>query len=164
MPEEPANKARAWPIYVIALLLLLQAVAFVGLNFFYLSAELASQPGQSPAALFKQLDLDQPLNQLPPDKIKSLTVVISTILLAPLAIPAALAAVAFLFLLRSGWLLAMITQVAGLLFCLMLYLEFKPPVVYPLMAYCIVMVLYLNVNEVRLAFLAKSTTTPISNY
>jgi len=37
----------------------------------------------------------------------------------------------------------------------MLYLEIKPPLVYPLMVYGILMVLYLNVQDVRLAFFTK---------
>jgi hypothetical protein len=40
----------------------------------------------------------------------------------------------------------------ALLACLMLYLEIKSFIIYPVMLYCVLMVLYLNLNDVRLAF------------
>jgi len=72
-----------------------------------------------------------------------------------------LAAICFLFLFRFGWVTAMLTQVATLAICLMLYLEFKPIVVYPIMVYCILMVLYLNVNDVRLTFFTRKAREEI---
>jgi VanZ family protein len=54
---------------------------------------------------------------------------------------------------RRGWLLAAIAQGLSLAVSLWLYSWFQPTYVYPIMAYCILMILYLNSNEVRLAFL-----------
>ena len=156
MPEEATYRTRAWPIRVIALLLLLEAVVMVGLNFFYLSGELANKSTGEVNTIIEQLGFQENTEPLPVETTRAIEALISAIFLAPLAIPAVLAGIAFLFMFRFGWLLAMITQVAGLSLCLMLYFEFKPPLIYPIMVYCILMILYLNVHEVRLAFLSRA--------
>jgi hypothetical protein len=63
-----------------------------------------------------------------------------------------LSALSFLFLLRAGWLLAMVTQGVSLLSCLVLYFGFKPAVIFPVMLYCIVMAFFLNSANVRVVF------------
>ncbi len=63
-----------------------------------------------------------------------------------------LSALSFLFLRRRGWLLAAIAQGLSLAVCLWLYSLFQPGYVYPVMAYCILMILYLNSHDVRVAF------------
>ena len=68
------------------------------------------------------------------------------------AILAAVAAVGFLFMRRRGWLPAALAQTLGLGTCLALYAELEPVFVYPVMVYCIVMVLYLNSRDVRTVF------------
>jgi hypothetical protein len=69
------------------------------------------------------------------------------------AILAAVAAVGFLFMRRRGWLPAALAQTLGLGTCLALYAdELTPIFVYPVMVYCIVMVLYLNSRDVRAVF------------
>jgi hypothetical protein len=68
------------------------------------------------------------------------------------AILAAVAAVGFLFMRRRGWLPAALAQTLGLGTCLALYAELEPIFVYPVMVYCIVMVLYLNSRDVRSVF------------
>jgi hypothetical protein len=69
------------------------------------------------------------------------------------AILAAVAAVGFLFMRRKGWLPAALAQTLGLGTCLALYAdELTPIFVYPVMVYCIVMVLYLNSRDVRAVF------------
>lgn len=68
------------------------------------------------------------------------------------AIMAAVAAVGFLFLRRKGWLLAAFAQTLALGTCLTLYTELEPRFVYPVMLYCIVMILYLNSRYVRAVF------------
>ncbi len=150
MSKRSPDKARSWPIRVIALLLILQAVGLVGINAYHLSSQASPD-----AEINVGLETLQEINELPPEQIGPVKALISALLLAPLAIPALLAAIGFLFLLRFGWLLAMITQIVILLVCLMLYVEFKPVVIYPAMVYCILIVLYLNVHEVRLAFLTR---------
>jgi hypothetical protein len=68
------------------------------------------------------------------------------------AILAAVAAVGFLFMRRRGWLPAALAQTLGLVTCLALYADLEPVFVYPVMVYCIVMVLYLNSRDVRTVF------------
>jgi len=70
----------------------------------------------------------------------------------PAAILAAVAAVGFLFMRRRGLLPAALAQTLGLGTCLALYAELEPVFAYPVMVYCIVMVLYLNSHDVRVVF------------
>jgi hypothetical protein len=73
-------------------------------------------------------------------------------LFIPSAILTLLSALSFLFLHRRGWLLAAIAQGLSLAVCLWLYSLFQPGYVYPIMAYCILMILYLNSQDVRMVF------------
>ena len=73
-------------------------------------------------------------------------------LFIPSAILTLLSALSFLFLYRRGWLLAAIAQGLSLAVCLWLYSWFQPGYVYPIMAYCILMILYLNSQDVRVVF------------
>lgn len=104
----------------------------------------------------EQLEADAMLSQGLTEAVEQ-AVVIALMLGIP-AVLALLAALGFLFLFRIGWLLAMIVQSLTLLACLLLYTEWEeilyqePVFVYPVMLYCIVMVLYLNSSDVRAAF------------
>jgi len=88
------------------------------------------------------------------------------LLLGPTAVLALLAAFGFLFMLRVGWLLAMVVQALTLLTCLLLYAEWEeflpeePMIIYPVMLYCIVMVLYLNSSDIRAAFHVRRRREP----
>jgi hypothetical protein len=73
-------------------------------------------------------------------------------LFVPSAILTLLSALSFLFLHRRGWLLAAIAQGLSLAVCLWLYSLFQPGYVYPIMAYCVLMILYLNSQDVRVVF------------
>jgi hypothetical protein len=73
-------------------------------------------------------------------------------LFIPSAILTLLSALSFLFLYRRGWLLAAIAQGLSLAVCLWLYSLFQPGYVYPIMAYCVLMILYLNSQDVRMVF------------
>ena len=48
--------------------------------------------------------------------------------------------------------LAAIAQGMSLAVCLWLYSWFQPGYVYPIMAYCVLMILYLNSQDVRMVF------------
>lgn len=156
MAETLADKRRAWPIRVIALLLLLQALGLVGLNLYNIDRQLKAQSGLS--LNFDDVDTLEEYNNLLPQQRRLADAVITGIFLMPLAVVALAAAISFFFLFQFGWVLAMITQTVVLLVCLMLYIELKPGIVYPVMAYSILMVLYLNIHEVRLAF--RATDAP----
>ena len=73
-------------------------------------------------------------------------------LFVPSAVLTLLSALSFLFLHRRGWLLAAIAQGLSLAVCLWLYSLFQPGYVYPIMAYCVLMSLYLNSQDVRVVF------------
>ena len=73
-------------------------------------------------------------------------------LFIPPAVLTLLSALSFLFLQRRGWLLAAIAQGLSLAVCLWLYSWFQPGYVYPIMAYCTLMILYLNSQDVRMVF------------
>jgi hypothetical protein len=73
-------------------------------------------------------------------------------LFIPSAILTLISALSFLFLYRRGWLLAAIAQGLSLAVCLWLYSWFQPGYVYPIMAYCVLIILYLNSQDVRMVF------------
>ena len=62
----------------------------------------------------------------------------------------------FLVLRRKGWLLAAIAQGLSLGCLLWLYTLFQPGYVYPIMAYCVLMILYLNSHDVRVVFFPRA--------
>jgi hypothetical protein len=158
MSKTSPGKTRSWPIRIIALLLLLQAVGLAGGNVYNISAQVGEQQNLDAWAdsFDAEVSAAEEIGDLSPETLAVVKAFVSGVLLIPLAVPALLAAIGFLFLLRFGWTLAMITQVVALLFCLILYLDFfKPFIIYPVMVYCVLMVLYLNVHDVRLAFLGR---------
>lgn len=78
--------------------------------------------------------------------------VLAFALFVPSVVLTLLSALSFLLLRRRGWLLAAIGQGLSLGVCLWLYSELQPWYVYPVMAYCVVMILYLNSQDVRMMF------------
>jgi len=92
----------------------------------------------------------QELSELSRREVEAL----ATVLLIPTAVLSFLAALSLLILARRGWLLAAVSQGLGLGVCLWLYSETEPELVYvyPVMAYCIFIVLYLNSRTVRHLF------------
>lgn len=70
----------------------------------------------------------------------------------PPAVLMVLSALGFLFMRRRGWLTAAIAQGLCLAACLWLYARYEPFYVYPIMIYCVLMILYLNSQGVRTVF------------
>jgi hypothetical protein len=93
---------------------------------------------------WRRIDLESPEHQAVEVAVFALFV--------PSAILTLLSALSFLFLRRRGWLLAAIAQGLSLAVCLWLYSLFQPGYVYPIMAYCVLMILYLNSQDVRVVF------------
>lgn len=75
----------------------------------------------------------------------------------PLALLTFFTAINFMLLRPMGWLLAMLIQSLTLLSTLILYFQWQSDFVYPIMLYCIIMVLYLNSSYVRHCFDDKIT-------
>jgi len=121
------------PVRVIGLLLILEVLGLAGLGVYE----------------FAQVDWQQ----LRPEAPSQRTIeVLALLLFVPPAVMALLSALSFLLLRRRGWLLAAIAQGVSLGICLWLYSEFQPVYVYPIMAYCILIILYLNSQDVRVVF------------
>jgi hypothetical protein len=122
------------PIRVIGLLLVLQLIALAGLG----------------AYEFVQVDWQRiQLDATPPPQAIE---VLAFALFAPSAVLTLLSALSFLLLRRKGWILAAIGQGLSLAVCLWLYSQLQPWYVYPVMAYCTLMILYLNSHDVRMMF------------
>ena len=138
---EKRRPSRSWMVRAAGLLLFLQAVGYVALCIY----------------LLWPFDWEATAQQdmLSPQQIDALSV---SLVLFPSAILAVLSAIGFLFLFRAGWLLAMVMQGATLLGCLAFYFDTKPPAIYPVMLYCIVMAFYLNSFDVRVAFHSGATS------
>ncbi len=115
------------------MLLILEVIGLVGLG----------------AYEFLQVDWQQVRFEEPPRQVIE---VAAFVLFVPPAVLTLLSALSFLLLRRKGWLLAAIAQGLSLAVCLWLYSEFQPGYVYPIMAYCVLMILYLNSHDVRVVF------------
>jgi hypothetical protein len=87
--------------------------------------------------------------EAPPDPVIE---ALAVFLFAPPAVMMFVAALGFLFMRRRGWILAAISQGLSLVICLWLYTELQPVYVYPIMAYCVFVILYLNSQDVRTVF------------
>ncbi len=122
------------PIRVIGLLLILQVIALIALG----------------AYEFVRVDWQRiQLDATPPPQAIE---VLAFILFAPSAALTLLSALSFLLLRRKGWILAALGQGLSLAVCLWLYSQLQPWYVYPIMAYCTLMILYLNSHDVRTMF------------
>ena len=148
----PTGTTRSWPVRANGLLLVLQAAGLAGIgayDIYQVDWQEIQQQIEFEATLSPELS-----------EAAEQAIVVALILGLP-AILALLAALGFFFLFRVGWLLAMIVQALALLACLLLYGEWEtvlyqePVFIYPVMLYCILMVLYLNSSDVRAAFQVK---------
>ncbi len=124
------------PIRVIGLLLILEVVGLIGLGLY-----------EAARVDWQRVNLEDPA--------RGVIEVAAIDLFAPPAVLTLLSGFSFLLLRRKGWLLAAIAQGLSLAVCLWLYTLFQPGYVYPVMAYCILMVLYLNSHDVRVVFHLK---------
>ncbi len=70
-----------------------------------------------------------------------------------------LAGLGFVLLRRRGWMLASVAQALIMLACLFFYGDSRPWFAYPIIAYCILMILLLNSRSVR-AVVHRRKLTP----
>ena len=131
---EPASTSRR-PVLAIALLLMLEAAGIAA----YGAYELSRVNWRSVVAA----------REVPPGEVIEALVMV---LFAPAVVLTLLAALGFLLLRRRGWLLAAISQGVVVATGLWLYAAYEPMYVYPIMAYAVLMILYLNVHDVRAVF------------
>ena len=126
---------------ILGVLLILQVVAMVGFGVW----------------LFSTIDWDRILTfaneqaqNLPKPLERQLEQAILYVIyfLAP-AILLLLAGLGFVLFRRRGWMLASVAQAIILLVCLFFYTDPRPWFAYPIIAYSILMILYLNSQGVR---------------
>lgn len=133
-----ADRTTRRPVRAIALLLVLQAL------------------GLAAAAGYGLLGFDSAdLRAGGARETRAEHAVIAAVIFALPVVLALLGAVGSLFALQWGWLLAELAQGLCLGGCLLLYSEWGPLYIFPAMAYCVLMVLYLNSRDVRVLFHAR---------
>ena len=144
------------PARLLGVLLLLQVVAMVGIGvWLYASVDwsavvnLSDQPGKV------QLDTNDR------DTAKKLirAIVYTIYFFAPVVL-LLLAGLGFVLLRRRGWMLASVAQALTMLACLFYYGTSRPWFAYPIIAYCILMILLLNSRSVR-AVVGRRRLTPV---
>jgi MFS family permease len=126
---------------ILGVLLILQVVAMVGFGIWLFSTidwdrilTLANEQAQNlPKPLERQLE----------------QAILYAIYFLPPAILLLLAGLGFVLLRRRGWMLASVAQAIIMLVCLFFYTDPRPWFAYPIIAYCILMILYLNSQGVR---------------
>jgi hypothetical protein len=135
---------------LLGVLLILQGVVLVGIGVYLILgvdwdrlSALANEQAQT---------LPKPLEQRLEQAILFVIFFISP------AVLLLLAGLGFVLLRRRGWLLASVAQGLTLLACLFFYPDPRPWFTYPIIAYCILMVLYLNSQGVRTVFHSKKIT------
>jgi hypothetical protein len=130
---------------VLGVLLILQVGALVGIGVLLLSGidwdrviELTNEQGQIQV---RSIDgaLLKPLEQA----------ILYVIYFLPPAILLLLAGLGFVLLRRRGWMLASVAQALIMMACLFFYTDPRPWFAYPIIAYGILMILYLNSQGVR---------------
>jgi hypothetical protein len=150
------DKTSSRPIRIVGLLLILQAIGLVGLIAYGLLQvdwqQVRSDAQQQGSGLEIQLDSSQ--EQEGP-VLEAVRAIGAAVLFLPSIVLAILGALGFLLFSRRGWLLASLAQTLSLGACMELYYESfwkNPGFIYPVMVYCILMILYLNSSEVRVVF------------
>ncbi|MBI1882183.1 MAG: hypothetical protein HYR94_28755 [Chloroflexi bacterium] len=139
-PAAREIQIRPWPVSVLGLLLLLQAVGLFDLGLFFFTGGLGLE-----RSLIVERLIAEPVNALA-----------MGVVFIPLSLLALLAAIGFFWVWRMAWLMAMLLQGLSLLTALVLYFNQKPGYVYVIMLYSIFMVVYLNYFETY-------TTSPLTS-
>jgi hypothetical protein len=130
---------------LLGVLLLVQVVAMVGIGVWLFASidwdaivNLSNEPGQ-----IRLQTNDKPVLK---DLVRA--VLFTVYFIAP-AVLLLLAGLGFVLLRRRGWMLASVAQALIMLACLFFYGDSRPWFAYPIIAYCILMILFLNSRSVR---------------
>jgi hypothetical protein len=140
-------------IKVVGLLLILQTIGLAGIGGYE----------------FARIDWDQLVFEQHGSEVSLQTeseqvaeAIVFIVLFFPPAVLMFLASLSLLLLKRRGWLLAAIAEGLCLGICLLIYSQPElntQGYIYPIMVYCILMVLYLNSREVRVVFHSRGGST-----
>jgi hypothetical membrane protein len=143
------GKAYYRPVRVIGLLLILQMIGLAGIGIYEFTRVEWDQ------LIFEQHGSEVTI-ETESEQVAEAVVFIAFFF--PPAVLMFLAGLSLLLLKRRGWLLAAIAQGLSLGICLFIYtnpeLETQS-YIYPIMIYCILMILYLNSQDVRVVFHSK---------
>jgi len=147
------DKISSRPIRVIGFLLILQAIGLAGIaavdlrqvDWQQVQLDFSPQP-QEGLEITEDWPQDQEVG------LEATRAIEVAVRFLPPVVLAILGALGFLFFSRRGWLLAALAQTLSLWACLQLYYEWNPGFIYPVMLYCILMILYLNSYNVRVVF------------
>lgn len=151
------DKTSSRPIRAVGLLLILQAIGLVGLLAYGL-LQVDWQQVRSDSQQGLEVEIQPDSSQQEGEEESGLVAaraIGAAILFLPSIVLAILGALGFLIFSRRGWLLASLAQTLSLGACMELYYGSvweKPGFVYPVMLYCVLMILYLNSSEVRVVF------------
>ena len=151
MPQPGMTSYR--PIRVIGLLMILQVIGLVVIG----AAEIASLDWTK--IDFQRSESPEVRVTVEPETEQEVEAVAFVLLFLPPAVLMLVAGLSFLLTKRRGWLLSAIAQGLSLAVCLWLYTGSNPRYVYLIMAYCILMILYLNSRDVRIVFHSKRDPT-----
>lgn len=140
---------------LLGVLLLLQVVAMVGLGVWLFASidwdaivNLSNKPGQ--------IRLQTTDKSVVKDFERA--ILFTVYFFAPVVL-LLLAGLGFVLLRRRGWMLASVAQALIMLSCLFFYGDSRPWFAYPIIAYCILMILLLNSRSVR-AVVHRRRLTP----
>ena len=140
---------------LLGVLLLLQVVAMVGIGVWLFASidwdaivNLSNKPGQ----------IRLQTNDKSVLKDFERAILFMVYFFAPVVL-LLLAGLGFVLLRRRGWMLASVAQALIMLACLFFYGDSRPWFAYPLIAYCILMILLLNSRSVR-AVVHRRQLTP----
>jgi cytochrome bd-type quinol oxidase subunit 2 len=141
----------SWPLRAISLLLFLQMMGLCIISAFFL----------------QQVDWERELNDTMLS-IAAVDVLVWTAVVAPLVVLLCITALGFFFRRSFAWHSAMTLQGVMLLGCLTIYFLTtshlrNSHLLYLSMLYCILMVLYLNTSDVRMAFHVKQIKTDVDD-
>ncbi|MEZ4677820.1 MAG: hypothetical protein R2932_26750 [Caldilineaceae bacterium] len=137
-----------WPVRIIGILLFVQACLISGVTAYFT----------------RQIDWERELNDIMLS-IPALDIVMWGATLVPVILLLFITALAFLLYRRFAWLFAMTLQGLILLRCLILYFGTESHLresrwVHLIMLYSVIMVLYLNTTDIRLAFTTENGHEP----
>jgi len=132
-----------WPARVIGLLLFLQACLLIGISVYFA----------------QQINWDREWEDIM-ISITSVDILMWVATIAPVVFLLVLTSIGFLLYRRFAWLFAMTLQGLILLRCLFIYFATnshlqRSPWIHLVMLYSIILVLYLNTTDIRLAFTAQ---------
>ncbi len=149
---EPREQVSYRAVRVVGVLLMLQLVGLVAIGVYEFSSlpwDRMAERGQRQA---------QVLVQNVPKSLERQVVqaVLYVFFFLPAAILLLLAGLGFLLLRRRGWLLASVAQGLILLVCIFSFPEPRPGFTYLIIAYSVLMVLYLNSRDVRAVFHSRN--------